>query len=229
MDAKQKHKRIQTILSFIAWLRTDVQLKLLFLEQIEPGGKTIMIVNQTSNRKMIRNNRGLIFLVLVCWLIVSVNGTEDHLMLFIFNLVTAMAYILLTRYLIDLLQFHQEPITVQTPFSIFLGLQIVIFIGQFFAYGNLGLGIMDAIMVFYILFAAFKVKSKVLSKPMILFGFSLLLRLILGVGILLAATKMGRTFPVQISGLAQVIPLFTILYILSQNSKYLKLLQMEHQ
>ena len=188
-----------------------------------------MIVNQTGNRKMIRNNRGLILLVLVCWFIVSVNGTEDHLMFFIFNLVTALAYILLTRYLIDLLQFHQEPITVQTPFSIFLGLQIVIFIGQFFAYGNLGLSVMEIVMAFYLLFAVFKVKTKVLSKPMIIFGFSLLLRLVLGMGILLIAAKMGRTFPVQILSLAQVIPFFAVLYILSQNSKYLKQLQTEHQ
>ena len=187
-----------------------------------------MIVNQTTNSKMIRNNRGLIFLVLICWLIVSINGTGDHLMLFIFNFVTALAYILLTRYLIDLLQFHQEPITVQTPFSIFLGLQIVIFIGRFFAYGNLGLSVMEAVMSFYLLFTVFKVKTKVLSKPMIIFGFSLLLRFLSGMAISLIAAKLGQTFPVQILSLVQVIPLFAVLSILSQNSKYLKQLQMEH-
>jgi len=187
-----------------------------------------MIGNQTTNSKMIRNTRVLIFLVLAFWFIVLVNGPEDHLMLLLFSLLTALVYILLTKYLIDLLQFHQEPITVQSPFSIFLGLQIVIFIGNFFAYGNLGLNILDAIIALYILLAAFKVKTKVLSKPMILFGFSLLLRLILGVGILLPATQMGRTFAIQILGLAQLVPLFAILYILTRNGKYLKQSQMEH-
>ena len=187
-----------------------------------------MIVNQTGNRKMIRNNRGLILLVLVCWFIVSVNGTEDHLMFFIFNLVTALAYILLTRYLIDLLQFHQEPISVQTPFSIFLGLQIVIFIGQFFSYENMGSSILVAILAIYMLSSSFKIKSKVLLKPMILFGLSLILRLLIGIGIYLLAAREGRSIPVQFSGLGQIVPLFVILYILTQNGKYLKQLTIEN-
>src|SRR5258708_23160884 len=58
----------------------------------------------------------------------GISGQLNNIYYFIINVFIQIGYIILILYMIGILQFINEPISVQTPFSLFLGLVVISFL-----------------------------------------------------------------------------------------------------
>jgi hypothetical protein len=135
--------------------------------------------------------------------------------------------IILLMYMISILQFSNESISVQNPFSIFLGLEAVRVIGEVFftkSTENLlsGIGMIELIIFIYIMIATVKIKSDKLKWPFQCLGIFLLLTSLIKMWVLFGfAGRISNSLTLY-TNLINVIPFFAVLFILSRTKNILK-------
>jgi len=129
-------------------------------------------------------------------------------------------YIFLLMYLISILQFLNENYSIQNPFSILLGLEVIKLTGELLfskQTGNLlmGITIIYIIILIYILVATFKVKSIKLARPFRILGVLWLITSSAKVLLLLMNVKhLAKSDLTLYAGLINVLPLLSIWYII---------------
>ena len=183
-----------------------------------------MIVSKTNNKRMKRISIvGIILMIISSF--VTINS--DPLFYYLLHIGAGIIYIYLLSYLISILQFSNENISVQNPFSIFLGLEVVRFIGEVFfvrsAAGLLsGMGILELIMLVYIAISTFKIKSESLAWPFRLLGILLVLTSVTKFFILFSfSSRQTNIFSMYIS-LVNSVPLMAMFYIVFQTGNIIK-------
>lgn len=193
-----------------------------------------MKVTRDNNQRMIGVNILNIFLFLVLLAIWIYRIHINHGVQYGLSVISEATYTVLIFYLINILQFAGEKILVQTPFSIYLGLQLISFISSFFSrigldLFSIGLGVLNFLVIIFIVISAFKVKNEKLSFSFKTLGLCIVLPVILRVGLPLIpsfselvykAAKQGVSLIGYIN-LSEMIPLFAILYTLIQTGKIL--------
>ena len=166
---------------------------------------------------------GIILMIISSF--VTINS--DPLFYYLLHIGAGIIYIYLLSYLISILQFSNENISVQNPFSIFLGLEVVRFIGEVFfvrsAAGLLsGMGILELIMLVYIAISTFKIKSESLAWPFRLLGILLVLTSVTKFFILFSfSSRQTNIFSMYIS-LVNSVPLMAMFYIVFQTGNIIK-------
>ncbi|WP_183574742.1 hypothetical protein HDF18_00700 [Mucilaginibacter sp. X5P1] len=146
----------------------------------------------------------------------------------LFNLFIEIVNIFLAWYLISILQFVGENIVIQTPFSIFLGLQSVILTSLIFSIGldlTPSYPILEMIVVVYMVLMVFKVKNAQFSSAYKTYSIMLLAIIILKVIILFefkSSIFSGSQSYVKYGDLLSVLPLYAILNIINKARKVLQ-------
>jgi len=136
-----------------------------------------------------------------------------------------LTYLAMLWYVISILQFAHEPISIQTPFSILLGLELVYFLISYTNLRgtlNLSMGVVMSIVFIYATINAFRVKNKELRNSFrvlgIAFSFTILLKFSLGFFVI----SPHGPLPSRYLSLFDEIPLLAILYLIIQTGKLLK-------
>jgi len=166
--------------------------------------------------------------ICIVLLLLSLIDYSSNLFLYaLLYIITTIINIFLILYLISILQFAKESFAIQTPFSIFLGLEIIGFLSQMFfshSTGTLteGIGILNFVIIIYVLIATFRVQSKKLAEAFGIFGIALLLNIILKFGLTFIIVIPGKPFQSRFIGIINLIPLLAILHIIYQTGKVLK-------
>jgi hypothetical protein len=185
-----------------------------------------MNVNKETNRRMKKVSiAGIISMFIFSF--VKINS--DPLLYSLLDIVAGVISIYLLLYLISILQFAHEAVSVQNPFSIFLGLEVVRLIGLFFAESAAsllsGIGIIELIIMIYILIATFKIKSDKFARPFRIFGVLLMLTTAAKI-LLLFGFMLRNNGPISLYiNLMTMLPLLAIFYIIHQTGKYLQNIQ----
>jgi len=137
---------------------------------------------------------------------------------FILQAINAFIYILLSWYLISVLQFAGESISIQNPFSILLGINILSFISTFWAISNLALpfSVLFILLSIYIFFIAFQIKDPRFSKAFKLYGLALIVVISMKAFLSFEIVQLQfdeRPMYLSFITLANVLPLYAILSI----------------
>jgi hypothetical protein len=165
-------------------------------------------------------------LVTVLIFILEINYQPPYILI----VFTSIAFIFLTYYLIGVLQFAHEKITIQTPFSIFLGIEIIAFVSGLLTPGlqsemmiNTSFGMINIILIVYILIMTLQVKNSLLAKPYKFLGTALIIMATIKLIIPFSALA-SHDIPSYIGyiNLADLIPLFAILNIINKTNKILQ-------
>jgi hypothetical protein len=185
-----------------------------------------MNVSKETNRRMKKVNiAGIISLLIFSF--VKINS--DPLLYSLLDIITGVISIYLLLYLISILQFAHESVSVQNPFSIFLGLEVVRLVGIFFAESAAsllsGIGIIELIIMIYILIATFKIKSDKFARPFQIFGILLILTTAAKICLVFGFMGRGNELISLYINLMGMLPLLAIFYIIRQTGKYLQNIQ----
>jgi hypothetical protein len=144
--------------------------------------------------------------------------------------VIEITYILMLLYLIGILQSVGETIAVQTPFSLFLGIEVMIFISGFISSRSqsmvmmlTAIGVVKIIAIFYIAIIVFKVKNQQISVAFKIYGLSLILVFIVKMSMpfLFVMTNHAVSPTLKYLGLTDIIPLIAMLFIIDKAGEYL--------
>jgi hypothetical protein len=178
-----------------------------------------MKVNKKNNRLMWHLTLASITAVLFAF-VLEFNYTPS----FILHSFTAVVAVFLIWYLIGILQLAGEAPSIQTPFSILLGISIisvfsnVLFIGT---QSTGAFGILNAILVVYVMLATFKIKNPEYSGPFRFLGVAL----VVATGFKLSAIFFIGTgnLPVYVKfvSILDILPLVAILMIINKAGKNL--------
>lgn len=177
-----------------------------------------MKVSIVNNRKMLRLSiTGCIAALLLA--IARFNG--DTFFDTVLYLATEIIFIFLIMYLIAILQYVNEGISVQNPFSIMLGLEVIQLIGKLFfprqtADLVMGISIITTIIIIYIIIAAFKVKTKKLALPFRILGIAWFLSSASKLSLLFFLSRMSGHVLMLCVDLINLIPLVAIYHIIRQ-------------
>lgn len=184
-----------------------------------------MKVNKENNSRMVT----LCVIGIILGLIFSFTSVNNAYLFYYYISYIAIRgiYIALLMYFISVLQFSNESVSVQNPFSIFLGLEVVRLIGEVFfakSVGNLlsGIGMVELIILIYIMIGTLKIKSEKLKWPFRTLGILLLLTSIVRMGFLFGSTGQINDLLKICINLTSVLPLLATYYILSTTKNILK-------
>ncbi len=138
-----------------------------------------------------------------------------------------LAFILLLWYVISILQYWGENLSLQTPFTIFLGLQVVNFLVRILrsrdlSTMDLGLGVALAIVKIYMAVAAFRVKNEKIKDSFRVLGIILLFDVLFTFGWGMIPFLPDAIRPSRFLIIANLVQMFGILYVIHQNRKQLK-------
>jgi hypothetical protein len=143
---------------------------------------------------------------------------------------TEITYVLMILYLIGILQSVGETMAVQTPFLLFLGIEVVIFISGFISSRSqsmlmmfTAIGAVKIITVIYIAIMAFKIKNQWFSTAFKTYGLALILVFIIKMSapVLFVMTNHGTPPALKYLGLTDIIPLIAMLFIIDKAGEYL--------
>jgi len=179
-----------------------------------------------------KNNRlifGLLITNTICTFIIALlsinNVFPDVISWIILHATAGLCYIITISYLIGILQFAGEAITIQTPFSIFLGTQIIAAFASVLSARQQGqimltesLAMINIVVVFYIILVTFRIKAKQISTPYKIYGLSLVLEILLKFSFVFLRMPI---MPERFIGVADFMPLFAIFYIVNRTGKLL--------
>ncbi|HVS90773.1 MAG TPA: hypothetical protein VHE59_01990 [Mucilaginibacter sp.] len=187
-----------------------------------------MKVTPRTNRWMVIISVANISLLLLLTL-VRINAIAlDAIVDYGLHMVDEATYLAMLWYLISILQFAGENVAVQTPFSIFLGLQIVICICTFTTlFGTLieGLGILMGVITIYVAVWAFRVKHQKIKSAFRILGVALIVSTWLKVSLafLPIIPSPHLPGPGRFVGFIDLIPAIAMLYIIHQVDNLLKI------
>src|ERR1700757_3060722 len=91
-----------------------------------------MKVTLANNRRMMLAAVFAVVLTMVLSIFKMISFFPDVISIYTLQLVDKVLYLALILYLINILQHYGESVSIQTPFSIFLGLEIIDSISQLF-------------------------------------------------------------------------------------------------
>ncbi|MBS1526582.1 MAG: hypothetical protein JST19_13080 [Bacteroidetes bacterium] len=186
-----------------------------------------MKVTPANNRRMVMisiANISLLFLLTLARInAVGLDTVADYGL----HMIDEISYLTMLWYLVSIIQFTGESISVQTPFSIFLGLQLVNYICSFTAlFGMLieGLGILMGVITIYVAVYAFHVKHKMIKSGFRILGVALFGSILLKFSLAFLPITSGRHHPSPgvFIGFIDLIPVLAILYIILQVNNLLK-------
>ena len=167
-----------------------------------------------------------IVLLLILSLIRFMGIRMDAITYYILHTAAEVTYLAPLWYLISILQYAGENISIQSPFSIFLGLELVNFLTSLFftnilATLRMGIGVLTGILTIYMAINAFRVKNGNLAGPFKVLGIAFLLALLLKFSLGFIQVLPGRPLPSGFIGIMEQVPLFAILYLVYRTGKYL--------
>ena len=177
-----------------------------------------MKTSVVANKKMIRLSISGCFASLMLAIAQFNNDAFFSVLLYI---VVEVIFIFLIMYLLAILQFAGESLSVQSPFSTLLGLEVVKLIAQVFFSSQmgdllLGISIITGIIVVYILVAAFKVKTHGIAKPFRILGVAWVATSVLKLSTLFFLNRSNRPGILLFADLLNTIPLVVIYYIIKR-------------
>lgn len=144
--------------------------------------------------------------------------------------VIEITYILMLFYLIGILQFVGETIAIQTPFSLFVGIEVVIFISGFISSRSqsmlmmfFAIGAVKIIAIIYIAIIVFKIRNQQILVAFKIYGLSLILIFIVKTSMpfLFVMTNHAVLPTLKYLGLTDVIPLIALLFIMDKTGEYI--------
>ena len=143
---------------------------------------------------------------------------------FILHSFTAVVAVFLIWYLIGILQLANEAPSIQTPFSILLGISIisvfsnVLFIGT---QSTGAFGILNAILVVYVMLATFKIKNPEFLSPFRFLGVALVVAIAFKLSAIFFIGTRDLQIYVKFVSLLDILPLFAILRIINKTGRIL--------
>lgn len=186
-----------------------------------------MKVTPGNNQRMVIVSIISIVILFFLWL-TKINGvTLDSISYYGLHLIYEAMYLAMLWYLISILQFSGESVSVQTPFTIFLGVGLV---NALILMVNVqtgliaGTGALVGIITIYTAIYTFRVKHHNIKRPFRILGIALLVALLLKISLVFLPIPPGKYVPGpdRFIGLINLIPLLAILYILLQTRRILK-------
>ena len=164
-------------------------------------------------------------IIIICFsFILEFNYTTTAAILLYLN---SFIPIVLVWYLVAILQFAGEDIAVQTPFSIYLGISLISLLSQLFTPGSslLAMGVLNGILLIYILVATFKIRNKKFSTIYRAYSISLLCILLVKLGAIFITPmqfNLGHPFFTNFIVLLDIVPLYIALWIINTAGEILK-------
>jgi hypothetical protein len=182
-----------------------------------------MKASVVNNKKMLRLSVSGCFAALMLAIAQFNNDAFFSALLYI---IVEVIFIFLIMYLLAILQFARESLSVQNPFSILLGMEVVKLIAQLFFSGQMGdllmsISITTGIIVVYILIAAFKVKTANIATPFKILGIAWLATSGLKLSALFFLNRLTRPAMLMSADLLNLVPLVAIYYIIYQMGRIL--------
>jgi len=168
-----------------------------------------------------------IILILAITLLRINNIELDTISYFVLHTCTEITYILLLVYLINILQYANEKISVQTPFNIYLGLAFIKFILGFLYTSNAGdvtmaIAMLNICIVVYLIICSFKIENEKVALGYKLFCIVLLLNMLVKIAIPFVVTISPNMLPSRYLGVMDIIEVGAILYIIRSCSNLLR-------
>jgi len=168
-----------------------------------------------------------IILILAITLLRINNIELDTISYFVLHTCTEITYILLLVYLINILQYANEKISVQTPFNIYLGLAFIKFILGFLYTSNAGgvtmaIAMLNICIVVYLIICSFKIENEKVASGYKLFCIVLLLNMLVKIAIPFVVTISPNMLPSRYLGVMDIIEVGAILYIIRSCSNLLR-------
>lgn len=169
----------------------------------------------------------LSFCAIISALLLTFLRQSDPFFYALFYIVTEVSFIFLLMYLVSILQYMYEALSIQNPFSILLGLQIVKIVCELFfpiKGGSLitGISMINIIILLYALTASFKIRSREIAWPFRILTISWLLALTAKALLLIGIFGKPRIANFSLYALLiNVIPFIAIYYLIRQTGKVL--------
>ena len=144
------------------------------------------------------------------------------------HLTTEVAYLILAWYMISVLQFAGESTTVQTPFSILLGIGIISFVSAILSVDpqSMALNVLDVVISIYVLTTTLKIKNARFSTSFKVYGVIIVAVIALKLSIIFlpanARSFNERATYLKYNTLVAIFPFFAILNIVKRTGKVLQ-------
>ncbi len=186
-----------------------------------------MKVNKENNRRVMLLGIANTILILVITLLHINNNEPGTISYFVLHACTEITYILLLVYLINILQYANEKISVQTPFNIYLGLAFIKLLLGFLYTSNagelaMGIGMLSMCLTIYLIISSFKIANEKIATAYKLFSLVLLLNMLTKIAIPFIVVISARMFPSRYFYLMDIMEVGTILYIIRSCGDLLK-------
>jgi hypothetical protein len=186
-----------------------------------------MKVNKENNKRLVLVATANISLTFLVTIINISQISLDPISYYTLHIFTEVTYISLLVYLISILQYSNEKISIQTPFSIYLGLEFIKFIlGILYtpSMGTLtsGLGLFNMCIIIYLLIAVFKIEHEKLAFPFRLFAITLVLTMVVKIILPFTIKISPHMLPSRYFGFMDILQISAILYIICSVGSLLK-------
>lgn len=160
-----------------------------------------------------------IALILVITIFHINNIVLDTVSYFVLHGCAEITYILLLIYLVNILQYANEKISVQTPFNVYLGLAFTKLILSFLytsSAGDLamGIGMLSICLTIYLIVSSFKITNVKIAMAYKLFSIALLLNMSIKIAIPFIVIISPRVLPSRYFGFMDIIEASAILCII---------------
>lgn len=168
-----------------------------------------------------------IALILVITIFHINNIMLDTVSYFVLHGCAEVTYILLLVYLVNILQYANEKISVQTPFNIYLGLAFIKLILSLLYTSSasdlaMGLSMLSICLTIYLIISSFKIVNEKIAVAYKLFSLTLLLNMSIKIAIPFIITISPRMLPSRYFGFLDIIEAGAILYIIRCSGGLLK-------
>jgi len=183
-----------------------------------------MKVNQKNNRFI--KKLATISIVLAVLNLILDMGLGANFLSDIFDFLTGVSIAVFLTYIISVLQFANEDISIQTPFSIFLGLQVITLLSNILPIIGLkpidlfpASGVLTIILTCYMMLMCFKIKNIKFSRPFKIWGILLVTLIILKLLILFLFPIIALNL--SLPALSTIVYLSAILNIINKTGEIL--------